>query len=261
MRGNRRLNKKLALALIVIAAIAIIAGIAIYYSQVGTTQTPASLNVNLITLSGKSGSSSTLNVSISNVGGEAKGVSVTLSSDAFGQVSTNSVDVPANQTAYAQCNAQIKDVANEEYRVTINCSYNGAGTVNTNDNSQFLVLPSIDIVNVRWLQVGFIITSDKSTIGPNDNTTIYFKITSHSNDWTYTGLSATATTLQGTQGLTITPPSLALSNIGPQGTSTEYAFQLSTHNAPFGRYVITIHVFSDQHEVASDSSKTLTVSS
>jgi hypothetical protein len=247
---------------IVIAAIAIIAGIAVYYYfQVGTPQTPASLNINLITLSGKSSSSSTLNVSISNVGGEAKGVSVTLSSDAFGQVSTNSVDVPANQTVYAQGTAQIKDVTNGEYRVTINCSYNGAGTVNTNDNSQFYVLPSIDIVNVRWLQVGFIITSDKSTIGPNDNTTIFFKITSHSNNWTYTGLSATATTLQGTQGLTMTPSSLALSNIGPQGTSTEYAFQLSTHDTPYGKYVITIHVFSDQHEVASDSSKTLTVSS
>lgn len=220
---------------------------------------PSNLHVDLVTLSGRARESSTLNVSISNVGGEAKGVSVTLSSNAFSQVSSNAVDVPANQTRFAQCNAQIKDVANGEYGVTISCNYNGAGQVSTNNNSKFYVLPSIGFNTVHFVVVGFIITSEKSTIGQNDNTTLIFKIKSDSVNSTYTSLSATATMPQGTQGLTITPYSLALDNIGPQGTSNEYSFAVNTHNTPLGQYTITIHVFSAQYEIISDSSRTLTV--
>jgi hypothetical protein len=247
---------------IIVASLVIIYAVYPMFQGKTPKAEPSNLSINLVTLYGKALTQSMLNVSISNVGGEAKGVSVSLNSEAFGQSSSSdSVNVPANSTVYAQCNAQIKDVDVQKYGVTISYNYSGAGTVNTNNNSQFSVLPVIDIVGVRWYQVGFIFLSDKSTIGPNDNTTIFFKITSLSNSWTYTALSATATTLQGTQGLTMTPSSLDLGSIGPQGTSNEFAFELSTHNTPLGKYVITFHVFSGPYEIAVDNSKTLTVSS
>jgi len=258
------LNKKLVALFLVV--IAVIAGVVIYhyYSQVGpTAETPPSLYIDLVTLSGKSGTSSTINMSISNVGGEAKGVSLNLYSDAFGQVSSNSVDVPANRTVYSQCNAQIKDVANGEHRVTISCSYSGAGQVSTNNSSQFYVLPSIEITDVHFVMVGGFLgigAYEDSTIHQNDNTTLIFEIKSNSAVSTYTDLSASATSPQGTLGLVITLSPPTLDNIGPQGTSREYSFAISTHNTPLGKYIITIHIFSGQYEVARDSSRTLTVS-
>lgn len=260
------MDKRLAAILLVVVVITLGIACAIYYSGSNGTKAPEivpNLYVDLVTLSGKAGTSSTLNVSISNVGAEAKGVSVNLYSDAFGQVSSNSVDVPANQTAYAQCNAQIKDVANGEYGVTVRCNYNGAGEVNTNNNSQFYVLPSIEITDVHFVMVGGFygwLASEKDTIGQNDNTTLIFEIKSDSAISTYTSISATATSPQGTLGLVITPNPLALASIGPRGKSNEYSFALSTHNTPLGKYIITIQFFSGQYEVASDSSRTLTVS-
>ena len=251
-----------AIILIAIIAIGTVIGVFAYvYMNQGEKVPAASANLHasLITTNGKALDKPTLNVSISNTGGDAKGVSVSLNSDAFSQLSTIQVDVPASQTVYAQCKVQIKDVNSQEYSVSIVCSCNGAENTS---NSQFYVLPAIGIVNVRWYQVGFIVLSDKSTIGPNDNTTIYFKITSQSTSWTYTvQLSATATVPGNTQGLTITPSSIALGSPGPQGTSNEYSFGLRTHNTPNGKYVITIHVLAGSYEIASDNSKTLTVSS
>lgn len=261
------MGKWLAAILVAVVLIAaVIIAITFYYSgNDNNAQASAAPNLyaDLVTVSGKGGTSLTLNASIRNTGGEAKGVSVSLNSDAFGQVSSNSINVPANQTVYVQCEAQIQDVTNREYGVTINVNYNGAATVATNNNAQFYVLPSVKITDVHFVTVGGFLgigASAKSTIGQNDNTTLFFEITSGSSTSTYTSISATATSPQGTMGLVITPNPVALADIGPSGQSNEYSFALSTHNTPNGKYIITIQLFSGQYEFASDSSKTLTVS-
>jgi hypothetical protein len=250
------------IAVIVLVILGVAAIVWVSMNSNGTSAEPE-LSVNLLTLYGKAGSSLPLNISISNVGGDAKGVSVNLHSDAFGQVSSNPIDVSANQTVYVQCNAQVKDVTSAEYGVTVSCSHSGAAIVNTDNSSQFYVLPSIELTDVHFVMTGGFLgigAYEKDNIGQNDNTTLLFEIKSDSANWTYTGLSATATLPQSTLSLTITPNPLSIDNIGPQGTSKEYSFAVTSHNTPLGKYTITIHVFSGQYEIAINNTKQVTVS-
>lgn len=247
-----------------ILVLAVIAAAIIFNFNRGGGQNSPVLTFNLETLSGKVGESPQLSVSIRNDGGEAKGVIVNLVSDAFDKASSNSIDVPANQTKNVQCNVHIKDVANNEYSVTISYQYNGGVETPSSNTALFQVVPSIEIVGVQWPRpFGYPLVPEKSTIGRNDNTTLFFQIKSHSAVWTYTHLSATATVQSSTVGLTITPNSINLEDIGPSGTSKQYSFGLFSSNMPPGTYAITIHIFSigqhGQYE-AVNSSVTLTVS-
>lgn len=214
------------------------------------------LSASLLTLYGKQSTLLTLNVSIDNGGGEATDVSLGLVSDAFEQTSKTSIDVPANQTVVVSLPTHINDVSNGPYTVTITYEYSGTSGENA---SSFYVVPSVEITGIQWYrQLGYPVIPEKSTIGKNDNTTLYFNIKSDASKATYTGLSLIATPPQTSIGLTINP--LSLDAIGPQGTSKQYSLGISSHNTPNGQYTIEIQVMSGQY-VAYDTSVVLWVSS
>jgi hypothetical protein len=114
---------------------------------------------------------------------------------------------------------------------------------------------------VFWYRpIGYPAIPEKSTIGSNDNTILYFHIKNDAQS-IYSRLSATATPQSGTSGLTITPNFSSMGSIGPRGTSEEYSFALTSSNMPPGEYNVTIHVFSDNQYEAANTTVMLKVAS
>ena len=113
----------------------------------------------------------------------------------------------------------------------------------------FHVVPSLEIVNQHWYWP-FAAIHEKSTVGPNDNTTLYFNVRSDTSS-TCSDLSIQAIAQSGTTGLTITPNIMNIVPIGPTGTSKEYSFGFASSNMPPGTYSITFQVFSGQYEAGT----------
>jgi hypothetical protein len=244
----------IAIAIIVIASV--VAGYYLTLPPKEPTQ-PAVLSVSLDSFLAEATLAYTVPVSVQNTGGEAKGVFVTLKSNAFGTVTSNSINISANATKQVSCTIQVADIANGYYPITVSYTYNRTTTV-ANINPTCYVLPSIEIVNVHWTEpLGYPLVPEKSQIGQNDNTALHFEIKSDGHA-TYTDFSATATAQSGTSGLTITPNFSSINGLGSLGTSIDYSFNLVSQNMLPGKYVITITVFADGNEAATHE-VTLTV--
>ncbi|MGA2386364.1 MAG: hypothetical protein ABSG33_07515 [Candidatus Bathyarchaeia archaeon] len=249
-----------------IAAIAIVclilaAGLAgtLYYLSLPPKEPsqPPVLSVSLDSFLAEATLNYSVAVSVQNTGGEAKGVFVTLESNAFGTVTSNSINVAANATEQVSCLIQVADIANGYYPISISYTYNGT-TTPANISPTCYVLPSIEITNVHWTEpFGYPVVPEKSQIGQNDNTALHFEIKSNGHG-AYSDFSATATAPSGTSGLTITPNFSSITGLGPLGQSTDYSFNLASHNVLPGKYVITITVLADGNEVTTHE-VTLTV--
>jgi hypothetical protein len=231
--------------IIIIAAFAIIS----FTGNSGAPQEPPNLQVTLQTLAGKAGASPTLNFKVENTGGNAREVVITASSSAFSQASTNKFDIQAGQTVDASCTVKVNDVEIADYPVTLTYTYKDGATETVTDNPTFHVLPAIEFVNQHWHWPTFAL-SEKSHIGTNDETTLYFKIKS-SSGLTYNGFSMNVTAPAGTVGLEITPNAGNLDPTGPQGTSSECAIKFKSTNTPPGVYTINIKAYSENYEVAA----------
>lgn len=234
---------------VIIVAVILIAAVVALMSYSNQPKEQPSLQVSLQTLSGKTGDSPTLNFRVTNDGGDATGVIVSISSSAFSQGSTNKIDISAGHNADVSCKVKVNDVASNDYPVTITYTYDGGSTATANSSSTFHVVPKLEIVNQHW-DWPFLAPQEKSHVGPNDSTTLYFKVKSDTT-LTCNDLSIQAAAQPGTIGLAITPNTMDIDPIGPTGTSKEYSLGFKTTNMPPGTYTITIKAFSGADEAAT----------
>ncbi len=233
-------------AVIVVIILAIV-GIVWVIGNMGPAQQQPNIGVTLQTFSGKTGEL-TLNLKVNNTGGNAKEVVVSVSSLAFTQASTEKIDLAAGQVADVSCKVKVNDVECIDYPVTISYSFNGGASQAVTETPMFHVMPAIVFADQHWYWPSLAL-SEKSHIGPNDLTTLYFKIKS-SSSLTYTNLTMSAASQLGTMGLTITPSAMDLDALGPTGTSREYAVEFKSTSMPPGTYNIAIRALSGEYEAA-----------
>jgi hypothetical protein len=219
------------------------------------------LSINMSSRSGIAGHDAQLNITIKNQGGVAKGVSVALSCDAFGNVTSVPVDVPSNQTIFAVIPAKIKDLPNGEYDVKISYSYTNIIELSNDTRARFYVIPFLEIVDVHWKKIDvWPLPYEKNTIEVNGTTELYFKVHSGSDYSIYARILASTELKLSPQGLTITPITLNVEDIGPTGTThSEYIFKIESKNTPTGKYKITIIISSDNYVAATSVSEIIIV--
>jgi len=109
LRSRRAVSLEDVVTLAVIVACAVIVLYFVFYVPSQEPQVLPRLTVSLTSLSGIAGQSVQLNVSIRNEGGEAPEVSVTLDSEAFGEVTSTPINVPSYQTKSVAIPAKVKD--------------------------------------------------------------------------------------------------------------------------------------------------------
>ena len=231
-----------ALVVAIVLVAAIVFSIFTLYNSNQQTNAPAQISISVGSFAAVADSQAQIPVVITNSGGQASQIIVTLSSQAFGSAQLQSVSLGPNKYTTVDSTPSIGDIQPGLYQLSIQYTYHdsngthsmGAGAVS------FTVVPSIKIAGFSWETTGFLITSPKSTIGSNDNTQVFLKISSNSQSQTYNGLVATIEMVTSAQGLTITPTSLPLGAIGPQGTSQQYSFTLTSNNTPPGKYSLEL---------------------
>lgn len=236
-------------ALLAGTIIAALVGVALYYVYFyqPQDQAPPQLSVSLETLSGKALEVVPLSITISNNGDKASNVVVTLSSNAFGELITDSVDVSANGEESVSVDANIRDLRNQNYPVTISYTYDGMYDTPSETTEQFYIIPDLEITNADFLQEW---GSPKSTIQQNGYTKILFKVKSNSESVTYYGLYACLDCLQVDQNLALTPLEMPIEVIGPQGkTDDYYEFRIDGNNTPVGQYTLELELYCDGYKI------------
>ena len=201
--------------------------------------------------------SNSIPLTIYNEGGQANSVVVTITSSAlsYDSVSTQSLTVPNNGKADASVSPMFKDVPNGPYSFESTISYqdsNGSHTIN-GPTFTLYVLPNVQITGAGWEASGFLGMGQKDTIGPNDNTKLNFNVQSSSPSQIYTGLTASALISPQTGGLSASPATLSVQNLGPQGKSQQYSFTITSTNADPGKYDVTVTVFADGNPATSQT--------
>lgn len=239
------LDKKYLFFLAILGVIFV--GIALYCISIGQAGT-SEITANLVTSSSKAGEKTYLAIEVTNVGSALKGGSLTVSSDAFKQATTELFDVSANGSVTVPVNVEINDVKNGQYEVRIfydNKRVNG-------DSDALYVIPKIEIVDEHWASPGLDDIAhgylENSRIGANEQTTFYFKIQNILKS-SYSGLTAKITI----DAIAVSPTTLPLSPIGPEGKSAEYTFDFQSVNTPPGTYTFTIQLFSEEYEALSET--------
>lgn len=209
------------------------------------------LEVGLETLSGKALESVPLDIKITNNGDIASNVRVILSSDAFGELTTNPIDVPANGTVSPPyIEAIIRDIPNKNYQLTISYSFDNMDYSPSNTTKTFYVIPNLKLVDVLYPRES-VYLPEKDTIEQHGNTKLDFKVESNSKTSTYDRLSAGISCLQSGQNLEISPLEIPIEVIGPQGkTENQYIFKIEGNNSPVGTYTLKIVLYCDGYEVA-----------
>ena len=143
---------------------------------------------------------------------------------------------------------KVNDVASTDYPVTITYTYDGGSTESVSNPPMFHVVPKFELVSQHWYWPPLAL-QEKSHIGQNDNTTLYFTVKSDTS-LTSSDLSIQASAQSGTIGLAITPNTINIDPIGPIGTK-EYSLGFKSTNMPPGTYPITIQVFSGAYEAGT----------
>jgi len=237
---------------IALIIIVILCGAVIYFAFFHETeQGTAQLSVNLDTVSGIAMKVEPLSITISNDGDKANKVEVTLNSQAFGELITDSVDVAANEEETVFVDAMIEDLPNKNYPVTITYTYEGMSETPSPTTEQFYVIPNMRLADVLYLrELGF--GPERDTIEQNGNTELNFKVESNSKISTYTQLSASLSCLQSGQSLVITPIETPVEDVGPEGkTENTYTFRIEGNNSPVGTYTLELVLSCDGYEVTT----------
>jgi hypothetical protein len=246
--------------LVVILILGISAFAYVSFNTQQKRQAAANLSLSVPIVQPVGSQQTTFPFALSNTGGDANQVVLTVESTAFGTVTLPPISVTGGSQVTDPITIQMKDLQNGFYTVSTTLSYQDAnGTHDIRGGFSFYLLPNLQVTNFAWSPQGLAIFG-KSSIGPNDNTQFSFEVQSESTT-TYIHLSATANVPLTSEGLKITPGSQDIQDIGPQGTSQRYYFSISSSNTPPGKYNVTIFIMADNGNIAAQHTVVLTVTS
>jgi hypothetical protein len=235
----------------IIIVVVVIAGSVVYSGILGEKP---NLMVTPQTFSGKTGETATLTFEINNLGGEANGVIIAASSPAFSDASTDKLNIPAHQTTTITCPVTVNDVESKDYPISLTYSSDGdlfGSSGNVVGNSAFHVVPSVEIVNVHWLNdvnwIGQVVTITQSA-----DTKLYFNIKSNTN-FAAEGINVKLTLTPTVANLVVHPSNMEATVIGPKATSEQISIYVASMSAPIGNHPLQIELLSDDYVIASTS--------
>ena len=249
MRTSRKGASYEAALIVVFLAIAVIALIFLY--QAPRPQPAARISANITGFGAYIGQSTQFPVGITNNGGDANNVQLTLSSPAFGTVKVGPLNVGGGQDVETSGVISLSDVTNNWYQVSVSCSYSDSSGSHTEQLSGFSVyaIPKLGLTNFAW-EGANILSAGKDSIHSTDQTSFTIQVQSQSASQIYTGLSLSAKFTGQTEGLTISPVSQSVNDLGPLGVSAKYTFTVQSNGSPNGQYHITVYAQAGGFDVA-----------
>lgn len=258
----RPANGTTSAALIVLLLIVAIAAFAyVSFSNQQKKQAPAQLTLAIPIVQAAGGRETTFSFGITNAGGDAHQVTLKIQSSSFGEVDLPAADVAAGSQVVDPATIQLRDLVNGQYPVSTVLAYSDVnGTHQMTGSFSFYLLPNVQVTSFSWQPGGILNLQQKDIIGPNDNTKFSMKVESGSGSATYVHLSVSASFAEVAEGLTITPSTQTVSDVGPSGTTQAYSFTVTSNNTPSGKYNIIISVLADGI-VAAQQTVVLTVTS
>ncbi len=204
------------------------------------------LQVPTQTVSGITGKTATLSFEIANNGGDATGVVIIATSDAFEQGITEKISVTAHQTVTATCQVTVKDVDNKDYPVTLTYTANGGvlGDVSSTvgGDLKFHAVPNLELVP-EWLH-------GSNVVGTYNYTILYVTLKSNTihdvaNATVYDNIKTQVPNV-------VVQPSGAL-YVPALGTSEKSIIAIATYDSPAGSYPVELRVMVDNYEVATET--------
>jgi hypothetical protein len=267
------MDRKIQLA-ILIAIVAVIALSAFYAANNANSGTsteseqyappapsPASLSLTFVQSFPQTltpGMNDSISVQVSNVGGSAQGVTLHTDSKVL-LLSSSSVNSNPQTNGVITASVVAMDVEDGQYNANFWVTYSDAtGSHNsTATEISFYVLPLLKLSGITT--VDFWHPFGHSTIGPSESTTLYFKVTSMSQNVIYEGMRVSAIWSISAPGLTTVPSTISLSPVGPKGTSGNYNINITSNNTPPGQYTLTLLLYSKDNQLIDQQNFVLTV--
>jgi hypothetical protein len=206
------------------------------------------------------GQSTVGTVHITNGGSDASGVTAIVTSDAV-KASSSSVDIKAGATSDIAVTLTGKDVQDGAYAVVVSLQYSDALGSNKTESEgvSIYLLPLLEFTNTRY-QRDLFHPFGKSSIGSvNDTTTYLFQVHSKSSAVIYDGAFVTAKLAVTVPGLSISPSSIPVQSLGPDGKSHDYSFIISSNHAPPGTYSFQIALHSKDNQLVTSQTVQIVV--
>jgi hypothetical protein len=199
------------------------------------------------------GHSATGIVSVTNSGVGLSGVLPVVVSKAISGAVSSPVSLTTGSISTMPVIITGNDVQDGNYSVSVYLQFSsGTGTnVTGNEGTWIYLLPDVEFTSVRYRsEIPFhMLPPYKNTIGANDNTSLLFKVQSMSSSVVYSGLVVSAKLNMTVNGLSVTPSSLPIESIGPQGMTGDYAFAIVSNSAPPGTYGYVISLYSKGNQL------------
>jgi hypothetical protein len=231
----------LILTVIIIAVVAV-AGFVVCS---GVLNEKPSFLVTSQTLSGKTGDTITLNIQISNIGGDAKGVVLTASSPAFNEAVSSKFDAPAHTTVNASCQITVNDVESKDYPITLTYTADGnifgGSSGNVASNAVFHAIPNLEITNINW---------QNDVVGNGDFTYLYFTIKSNT-DFAAENIDFKLTLQPTVANLAVSPSSGQVGIINPKTSTEPIHIAVASYSAQAGAHPLQIKLLQGDYEIAT----------
>lgn len=187
----------------------------------------------------------TFSFEVTNTGGNARNVVLTLQSPSFTSVTLSPKNIGQGRYISETATVQLNDVQNGQYQILANISYqDSSGTHTTQATFSYYLLPKVQITGFAW-QGSSLLGAGKDKIGRNDQTSFTFDVEGNSKVSTYIHLTASVGIGSTVEDLTYSPTLLSVSDIGPNGITHGYSFTISSNGTPVGTYPIHIYVWAD----------------
>ncbi len=247
LKGQRKAESS---AVVLGILLVFVAAVLLYWfsiSRPSTPQQPASLSFNFnFPNSLPANSNVVLNVGISNQGGDATSILVTVTSPAFGGSSLQ-FDLASGKSTTVSLTLSAKNVQLGRYQGIVQAQYTdvtGRQATAPIAVSTYVLQP-VTVTGIGWL-VDLFHLGGKSTIGATDSTDLHFQVQSLGS-FPIAGLKVFVSTNVTAHGMTFSPSNIVVGDLGPQGTSAQLSMTISTSNTPPGRYAIFLTIISNDN--------------
>lgn len=239
-----------------VLAILFVLIVGIAYSPGGESSKPAELLVEIDFPALVPNQPTAVYAQVSNRGGDARNFEVLIQSTGLASQTSSKLTIPEGTSVNVEITVSADDVKNGLYAVVVTWRYEDSTGTHSGGSIQttLYVLPLAQMTDFRWLDSIFGLGGKSEIKKTQDETKLFFKVRSQSRSALYSGLTCVANFTIEAPNLFISPASISVEPLGPQGPSVEYNFTISSLNAFSGTYPLTIYLYSggflvEQHTV------------
>lgn len=198
-------------------------------------------------------------VYVTNNGGPAKSVIVLIESDAV-TAASEKADLRYGGPFPIKITLTAMDVQDGLHTSKIRLQYSDESGTHETEPKQvsFYVVPYTNLIDIRW-QPDILHPFGKNMIGKKESTILNFKVQSKSKSVIYYGLWSKPNLSMTVPGLFISPARIEVGSIGPAGKTGDYAFTITSNNAPPCMYKINLYLCSKDGQLIAQETVELVV--